>query len=163
MEEENRTVQHSAMNGTASEHASKPSTYSHDSEPPPPQAGAAAAALMQHCFSEELLDSTVHFQVMDLGRQLYIWVGTSAAQMGSLCFASPIGAARGMPPVATLVRGANEGSSASLAQRLAKRAGRPVAVAWSLPEEPPAFGLVAERRLMRELQTLQLVSQPASP
>ncbi len=46
---------------------------------------------MQHCFSEELLDSTVHFQVMDLGRQLYIWVGTSAAQMGSLCFASPTG------------------------------------------------------------------------
>jgi hypothetical protein len=65
-----------------------------------------------------------------------------------------------MPPVATLVRGANEGGSASLAQRLAARAGCPVAVAWSLPEDPPALGLVVERRLMRELQTLQLISQP---
>lgn len=63
-----------------------------------------------------------------------------------------------MPPVAMLVKGANEGGSASLAQRLAARVGRPVAVAWSLPEEPPALGLVAERRLMRELQVLQLIA-----
>ena len=63
-----------------------------------------------------------------------------------------------MPPVAVLVRGANEGGSASLAQRLAARVGRPVAVAWSLPEDPPALSLVAERRLMRELQVLQLIA-----
>lgn len=64
-----------------------------------------------------------------------------------------------MPPVATLLRGASEGSSASLAQRLAARMCRPVAVAWSLPEDPPALGLSVERRLMRELQLLHLLTE----
>ena len=45
--------------------------------------------MQQHCFSEDILDTTVHFQVLDLGRQLYVWAGTSDARMGPLCLASP--------------------------------------------------------------------------
>ncbi|CAL8471945.1 g11487 [Coccomyxa elongata] len=153
--------QNGAMNGNVSEHATAQTTEVPSTQPPP-TAAAGAGRAVQHCFSEEILDNTVHFQIMDLGRQLYIWVGTGAAQMGSLAMASPLGTQTGtgrqMPPVAMLVKGANEDGSASLAQRLAARVGRPVAVAWSLPEEPPALGLVAERRLMRELQVLQLIA-----
>lgn len=88
------------MNGASSEHASAPLRDSPDTQAAPASSAAAAAAGvggagMHHCFSEEILDSAVHFQVMDLGRQLYIWVGTSAAQMGSLCFASPLGPTTG--------------------------------------------------------------------
>jgi len=56
---------------------------------------AASTGAVQHCFSEEILDVTVHFQVMDLGRQLYVWVGTGEAKMGSMCFASPSDLQRG--------------------------------------------------------------------
>jgi hypothetical protein len=46
-----------------------------------------------HCFSEEILDTQVHFQVIDLGRQLYVWAGTGEARMGALCLAAaPAGA-----------------------------------------------------------------------
>ena len=93
------TAQHRAMNGASSNHASAPSLDTSDAQPASEAAAAAAGSGMQHCFSEEILDSAVHFQVMDLGRQLYIWVGTSAAQMGSLCFASPLRA----PPGAHLL------------------------------------------------------------
>lgn len=95
------TAQHGVMNGASSEHASAPLRDSPDTQAAPASSAAAAAAGvggaagMQHCFSEEILDSAVHFQVMDLGRQLYICVGTSAAQMGSLCFASPLGPTTG--------------------------------------------------------------------
>jgi hypothetical protein len=62
-----------------------------------------------------------------------------------------------MPPVTTLVKSGSEGSSASLAQRLSVRCSHSVALAWNLPEEPPALGLAAERLLLQHLQMLDLV------
>lgn len=45
--------------------------------------------MQQHRVSEQLLDVVVHFQIVDLGRQLYVWVGTDEARMGAMCLASP--------------------------------------------------------------------------
>ncbi len=61
-----------------------------------------------------------------------------------------------MPPVTALLRGSGQDAGASLAQRLTARCGRSVAVAWSLPKEPAALGSQAERRLLQELQLLDL-------
>jgi hypothetical protein len=49
-------------------------------------------------FTEDLLDVKVHFQIMDLGRQLFIWVGTDAATFGSLCLASSLMSHQGLCP-----------------------------------------------------------------
>ena len=58
-------------------------------------AGGGAGDVQLHCFSEDILDTAVHFQVLDLGRQLYVWAGTGEARMGPLCLASPPAAGAG--------------------------------------------------------------------
>ena len=96
--------QNGAINGVVSEHAAAQTTEVSSTQPPP-AAAASASRAVQHCFSEEVLDNTLHFQIMDLGRQLYIWVGTGAAQMGSLAMASPLGAQTGASPSSDICHG----------------------------------------------------------
>ena len=44
-----------------------------------------------------------------------------------------------------------------MAQRLAAKTGRSVAVAWALPDEPPMLNVLAERRIVQGLQEMGLV------
>ena len=62
-----------------------------------------------------------------------------------------------MPSVTALVKGSGEDAGASLAQRLTARCGRSVAVAWNLPEEPEELGGQAVRRLLQELEVMDLI------
>lgn len=55
-----------------------------------PQTRESSTAVQQ--FAEEIADVKVYFQIIELGRQLFIWVGTDAARMGSVCLASAPGA-----------------------------------------------------------------------
>ena len=48
-----------------------------------------SSALQQTCFSEELVGIRVCFQLVDLGRQLYVWAGLEGGAMGCMCLASP--------------------------------------------------------------------------
>ena len=50
---------------------------------------ADSSALQQACFSEELVGIRVCFQLVDLGRQLYVWAGSEGGAMGCMCLASP--------------------------------------------------------------------------
>ena len=116
--------------------------------------------LQYHAFSAEALDSHVHFQVLDLGRQLYIWLGAGdQARLGNIWLAMPGRATAGgtVPPVTGLVRGGPACQGSSLAQRLTMRMGRPVAVAWGLSGSDDALTAWAERRLLQELGNLGLL------
>ena len=64
-----------------------------------------------------------------------------------------------MPPVATLVRGDADSAAASVAQRLARKTGRSVAVAWALPDQPPTLNVLAERRIVEQLTATGLVQR----
>ena len=50
---------------------------------------ADSSALQQNCFSEDLVGIRVCFQLVDLGRQLYVWAGLEGGAMGCMCLASP--------------------------------------------------------------------------
>ena len=50
---------------------------------------ADSSALQQACFSEELVGIRVCFQLVDLGRQLYVWAGLEGGAMGCMCLVSP--------------------------------------------------------------------------
>lgn len=39
------------------------------------------------CFSENILDVSVHFQIVHLGRQLFIWIGSTSTHLGNLYLA----------------------------------------------------------------------------
>ena len=58
---------------------------------PPDQAARQAdtSVLQQTCFSEELVGIRVCFQLVDLGRQLYVWAGLENGAQGCMCLASP--------------------------------------------------------------------------
>lgn len=64
-----------------------------------------------------------------------------------------------MPPVATLVRGSADSAAASVAQRLARKTGRSIAVAWALPTQPPTLNVLAERRIVEQLTANGLVER----
>lgn len=86
----------------------------------PVPAPALAAAV--RCFSEVTpSDGRLDFQVIDLGRQVYVWVAAGGAKLGSLCFSiqSPQGGAS--PSTAMLLRGGAGASGEGLAQRLGER------------------------------------------
>ncbi len=44
--------------------------------------------LRQRCFSEAGPDGVVHFQIVDLRRQLFVWVSVGSADLGNLCMAT---------------------------------------------------------------------------
>jgi hypothetical protein len=85
---------------------------------PPVPGAAAAAASSVRCFSEATpSDGRLDFQVIDLGRQLYVWVAVGGARMGNLAFAiQPPGG--GPPSAAVLTRGGGGASGEALARRL---------------------------------------------
>ena len=45
--------------------------------------------MQQRCFTEELAGVKACFQLVDLGRQIYVWAGTNSGAMGCMCLASP--------------------------------------------------------------------------
>lgn len=49
---------------------------------PSPQCG-----ISQRCFSMDAQESTLHFQIVDLGRQYYVWISAGGAKMSNLYLA----------------------------------------------------------------------------
>ena len=45
--------------------------------------------MQHHCFTEECDDVPVHFQLVLLAQQIYVWVGLGTPKMGNLCVATP--------------------------------------------------------------------------
>lgn len=118
-----------------------------------------------HAFQGDCLDLPVHFQILDLGRQLYVWVGTGspaqAASMDNLAVALP--ALPGTQPAASsLVRGQGDQLAADLARKLVQKLGKPVALSWSLPGAAPVQAAWAQRELMQHLQNLGYVQPSAN-
>ena len=52
-------------------------------------ASQAHGPMQQRCFTEELAGVKACFQLVDLGRQIYVWAGTNSGAMGCMCLASP--------------------------------------------------------------------------
>ncbi|CAK0783129.1 hypothetical protein CVIRNUC_006325 [Coccomyxa viridis] len=117
--------------------------------------------MQQRCFTEELAGVKACFQLVDLGRQIYVWAGTSSGAMGCMCLASPPSPTGdgALPPVATLLRGSADSAASSAAQRLARKTGRSVALAWALPEQPPMLAILAERSIVEGLAEMSLVQR----
>ncbi|GBF89530.1 hypothetical protein Rsub_02248 [Raphidocelis subcapitata] len=114
-----------------------------------PGPGSAARVL---CFSETTpSDGRLDFQVIDLGRQLYVWVALGGAKMSNLCFSIQAPSQAGAPATAVLLRGNAGVSGEGLASRLAMRLKRPVLCSCNIPPSADVLQVAAERRLLREL------------
>eukprot|EP00878_Enallax_costatus_P007930 GHUV01008295.1.p1 GENE.GHUV01008295.1~~GHUV01008295.1.p1 ORF type:complete len:162 (+),score=52.51 GHUV01008295.1:149-634(+) len=134
-------------------------------------AAAAADAVQQltltarkarmRCFSEIAPDATVHFQILDLGQQLFVWVAVGGAKFQNLYLAIQ-NRLDPNPSIATLLPDGASSGAASMAQRLALRTGRPVICSCNLPPNADMLQVVAERRLCQELDSMGLTSSSSS-
>mmetsp|Transcript_2359 Transcript_2359/g.4795 ORF Transcript_2359/g.4795 Transcript_2359/m.4795 type:complete len:138 (-) Transcript_2359:220-633(-) len=100
-------------------------------------------------FTENAVDTIIHFQVLELVDQLYVWIGAGGARMESLHTAMNT-KYDNLPVVATHF-GDNTSDGAALAQRLSMRLGKVVSVSSSLPPGTPLMQAMAEKRLIEEL------------
>ena len=97
-------------------------------------------------------------QVLNLGRQLYIWVSTSG-EMNNLALAMPTAAqSSAVPPSTQLLQGKGADAAQGVARRLTLRCRQPVAVSWNI-EGDELLHLWAEKELVSELKVLDLVAQ----
>ncbi|KAG2426573.1 hypothetical protein HXX76_012891 [Chlamydomonas incerta] len=116
----------------------------------------------QRNFSITTHDAVLHFQILDLGRQYFVWVSAVGPKLGNLTLAikSPADAA---PSVASLLPGAPAvGEGPAMAQRLAMKLGKPVICSCNMPPNAPLLQAVAERRLIQELQLMEQEAQGAT-
>lgn len=52
-----------------------------------PSSSTAGMRSHVHCFTEQAPDATIHFQIIDLGLQLYIWVAVGGAKLQNMYLA----------------------------------------------------------------------------
>lgn len=109
--------------------------------------------LRQRCFSEAGPDGVVHFQIVDLRRQLFVWVSVGSADLGNLCMATQT-RMDNVPAVATLSHSSSNDAGNTLAQKLALRVRKPVLCSCQIPQAAPMLQAFAERRLFQELETM---------
>ncbi|PNH05703.1 hypothetical protein TSOC_008005 [Tetrabaena socialis] len=126
-----------AAAGDDAEAPPSPST-SYPPAPPPCASPRATPTVRQRNFTAQTLDTALHLQVLDLGRQYYVWVSAVGPKLGALHLAikTPSDA---MPAVASLTPyGTGAGGEApAMAQRLALKLGKPVMCACNLPPNSP--------------------------
>lgn len=126
-------------------------------------AGSPSPGLVQHTFSAIYQEQQqLFFQLVVLQRQIFAWVGTAPPRLASLCLATPT-RLDPVPAATSLLPGpgAADEDLTSMAQRIAKRVRQSVALSVNLPANQPLMRAFAEKRLLQELQALQLVQQTA--
>lgn len=120
-------------------------------------ASAETPPLQQHCFSRTSGESTINYQILDIGRQLYIWVSIgNAAALDNLVLAVPT-KIDPVPSVAALLPGSATSECQAVAQRISLKVKRPVLCSWNVPGGAATLQAVAERELLKELAALNLL------
>lgn len=143
-------------------------------EPPPIPAKDTATvvpvapegSVVEHVFTVDAPGATLHFQIVQLCEQLYVWVG--AGQRGERPGHGELAMAiktrmSDMPVVTTLPLGGGGGDSLQadcvsnqMAQRLAKRTGKCVVASCNIPAELQVLQVFAEKALLAKIKELEL-------
>eukprot|EP00898_Chlorokybus_atmophyticus_P008935 jgi/Chlat1/9042/Chrsp94S08303 len=92
--------------------------------------------------------ATVHFQILELDKQVFVWVGHGVPRLGNLHAATPTKFDR-VPSVTTLFGGGANDPAATIAQRLSLKLGKPVLLSYNLPANTPLLQAFAEAQLIR--------------
>lgn len=77
----------SSLSTSAVVSTSKTMASASQQEQPSTSSDTAALAGRVHCFTEQAPDAVIHFQIMDLGQQLYIWIAVGGAKLQNMYLA----------------------------------------------------------------------------
>ncbi|KAH6757929.1 proteasome assembly chaperone [Perilla frutescens var. hirtella] len=119
--------------------------------------GCAAAGddgIQLTCFSEESDgDVLLHYQIIRLQKQIYVWIGCNSASLGHLYAAVPTRPSNAIG-VTSLIGGASDNTGFGIARRLVLKTGLNVVLACNLPKNNPLLEANAEKKLVQKLISL---------
>lgn len=105
------------------------------------------------CFTEDLHDVTLHFQIIRLTKQIYAWIGCNSAKFGHL-YAAAATRPNNTVGVTSLLGGSADNTGSSMARRLALKTGLSIVLACNIPKDSPMLEATAERKLIEMLRSL---------
>ncbi|CAH9079451.1 unnamed protein product [Cuscuta epithymum] len=106
------------------------------------------------CFSEVSHDGVdLHFQIIRLLKQIYVWIGCNTAKFGHLYAAGPT-CPNDAVSVACLLGGSSDNTGSGIARRLVLKTGLNIIVACNIPKNSPMLEAEAEKKLMEKLISL---------
>ncbi|KAL6906186.1 hypothetical protein ACP4OV_003787 [Aristida adscensionis] len=105
------------------------------------------------CFTEDLHDVTLHFQIIRFSKQIYAWVGCNTAKFGHLYAAATTRPGNSVS-VTSVLGGSSDNTGASMARRLVLRTGLNIVLACNIPKDSPMLEAAAERKLVEKLRGL---------
>jgi len=117
------------------------------------EAGGTGLRLLT--FTDQFLDTSVHFHLLCLRESYFLWIGSGPPVLANLAVACPTKLDK-HPSSAILMGPALKEFNSSLAQRLAKRNGAMFFVSCNLLQHSNELQLFVERRLAQELQAARL-------
>ncbi|XP_022942573.1 proteasome assembly chaperone 4-like isoform X1 [Cucurbita moschata] len=108
------------------------------------------------CYSEAINDVPVHFQIISLSKQIYVWIGCSSAKFGNLYAAAPT-RPNNTVSVTSILGGSSDNAGASMARRLVLKTGLNIILASNIPKNSPMIEVAAEKMLVQKLASLGFI------
>ncbi|KAJ1274334.1 hypothetical protein BS78_05G054400 [Paspalum vaginatum] len=112
------------------------------------------------CFTEDLHDVTLHFQIMKFSKQIYVWVGCNTSKFG-LLYAAATTRPDNRVSVTSILGGTSDNTGSSMARRLVLRTGLNIVLACIIPKDSPMLEAAVERKLVEKLKGLGYVRPTA--
>ncbi|CAH8381099.1 unnamed protein product [Eruca vesicaria subsp. sativa] len=102
------------------------------------------------CFTEVLDDVTLHFQIIRLAKQIYVWIGYNSAKFGNL-YAAASTRPSNTVSVTSVLGGTSDNTGSGIARRLVMKTGLNIILACNIPKNNPLLEAKAEKMLIRKL------------
>ncbi|KAG6668315.1 proteasome assembly chaperone 4 isoform X2 [Carya illinoinensis] len=118
------------------------------------------AGLEITCFSDVFNDVPLHFQILRLPKQIYVWIGCSSAKLGNLYAAAPT-RPKDTVSVTSILGGTSDNAGTGIARRLVLKTGLNVILASNIPKNSPMLQAEAEKLLVQKLIHLGYTRQKA--
>lgn len=112
------------------------------------------------CFTEDLHDVTLHFQIIRFSKQIYAWIGCNTAKFGHLYAAATTRPGNGVS-VTSVLGGTSDNTGSSMARRLVLKTGLNIVLACNIPKDSPMLEAAAERKLVEKLRSLRYIRSKA--
>ncbi|KAJ1290901.1 hypothetical protein BS78_02G278300 [Paspalum vaginatum] len=121
---------------------------------------SSEGSLQITCFTEDLHDVTLHFQIMKFSKQIYVWVGCNTAKFGHL-YAAATTRPDNRVSVTSVLGGTSDNTGSSMARRLVLRTGLNIVLACNIPKDSPMLEAAVERKLVEKLKGLGYIEPTA--
>ncbi|KAJ7955313.1 Proteasome assembly chaperone 4 like [Quillaja saponaria] len=105
------------------------------------------------CFTEIVNDVSLHFQIIRLSKQIYVWIGYNFTKFGRL-YAAAATRPNNFVSVTSILGGASDNTGTGIARRLVSKTGLNIILACNIPKNNPMVEADAEKILIQKLINL---------